>query len=391
MLQPAHTSPLRSLPQPDEKPSTFGPGSFEPQAHFYPRVLNAQIHPLVSTFFALGNERLAARFAHLHPETSQEAVLALFRSEPRHFRWGGADLLHVTTANGNRRVVVIETNSCPSGQKSMPRVDETQEQAGYRLLLEGVFLPMLERRATPAGELAVIYDKNRMEASGYAASLADVTGEPVHLVPFYADDPDPPARFDAHGLLWVRVDREWRPIRAALRYVTQRPWSRIPPVTRTVLLNPVLVCLAGGRNKLLAAKAYDVLNGEMQATGLRLWSPETFWGVSKAEVPLWVRRLGGFAVVKDPYSNAGQGVYTVTCAEELDEFMNAPSRYDRFIVQALIGNASWTSRGTSGRYFHVGTVPDRHGHIHVADLRFMIGAGPTGFFPVALSAWQQNR
>ncbi|MFT5359132.1 MAG: hypothetical protein ACI9KE_006375, partial [Polyangiales bacterium] len=26
---------------------TFGPGDFEPERHFYPRVLNAQIHPLV--------------------------------------------------------------------------------------------------------------------------------------------------------------------------------------------------------------------------------------------------------------------------------------------------------------------------------------------------------
>lgn len=31
----------------------------------------------------------------------------------------------------------------------------------------------------PCGALAVLYDKNKMEASGYAAALADLTGEQV--------------------------------------------------------------------------------------------------------------------------------------------------------------------------------------------------------------------
>ena len=41
----------------------------------------------------------------------------------------------------------------------------------------------------------------------------------------------------------------WSPVRAALRYVTQKPWNRIPALTKTFMYNPVLACLAGGRNK----------------------------------------------------------------------------------------------------------------------------------------------
>jgi hypothetical protein len=41
----------------------------------------------------------------------------------------------------------------------------------------------------------------------------------------------------------------WTPVRAALRYVTQKPWNRIPALTRTFMFNPVIACLAGGRNK----------------------------------------------------------------------------------------------------------------------------------------------
>ena len=34
----------------------------------------------------------------------------------------------------------------------------------------------------------------------------------------------------------------------------------------------------------------------------------------------------------------------------------------------------------------MGTVPDRHQRIFVADFRFMVGSSPDGFFPVALYA-----
>ena len=362
------------------------PGSFDEEAHYYPKVLNALIHPMVRYFLSLGNDRIIERYCHLHPEVQPAAVGAALGTPTRHFRWGGADLFHVTNEQGIRRMMVVETNSCPSGQKSMPRYTEDDEQAGYRLLLERSFMPMLRRRALPSGGLAVIYDKNPMETTGYARALADLTGETVHLVPFFDGDPDPSARFD-DGVLHVRDESgDWQPIRAAFRYVTQRPWNRIPAVTRTAIFNPVLACLAGGRNKMLAAKAYDLHNATLAPTGLRVRTPDTIWDVSKNEVPLWVQRMGGVAVVKDPYSNAGQGVYTIASPEELAAFMARDYRYERFIVQALVGNSGWSSTGRDGRLYHVGTVPNRKGEIHVADIRFMVGAAPEGFFPVAVYA-----
>lgn len=368
------------------KPKVVLPDSFEPQRHFYPRALNAQIHPLVRYFMGLTNERIIKRFCHLHPEVTPEAIGAVLEQEPTHFRWSGADLFVTATEEGRRQLVVIETNSSPSGQKSMPVQNDGEEQAGYAKLLRKAFLPMLKRRGLPVGGLAVLYDKNLTEASGYAATMADLTQEPVHLVPYFDGAEDPHARFTEDRVLEVRSEGEWIPIRGAFRYVTQRPWNRIPMVTRTAILNPSLVCVAGGRNKLLAAKAYDFYNAELRANRLAIRTPETIWDVALKEIPFWVQRMGGVAVIKNPYSNAGQGVYTITNAEELARFQATEHHYDRFIVQALIGNSGWTSRSAEGRLYHVGTVPDRRSHIFAADLRFMIGGGHGGFFPVAIYA-----
>lgn len=367
------------------------PGEFDPQKHFYERVLNAQIHPLVRFFFNLGNERIAERYCHLHPEADPQAVRRLLGTSPGYFRWGGADLFVTASRAGIRRIVIIETNSCPSGQKSMPRIAEADELAGYRLLVEHTFLDLMSTRVLPPGELAVLYDKNLMEASGYAATMAELTQEPVHLVPYYDGDYGRTARFDDGVLEVLAEDGRWVPIRAAMRYVTQRPWNRLPPVSRTAILNPVIACLAGGRNKLLAAKAYDLLNAKLAKDGLKIHVPETIWDASKREVPLWIDRMGGIGVVKNPYSNAGQGVYTITSQAELDRFMASEQHYDQFIVQALIGNSSWSSSAEQGRLYHVGTVPDPKGHIYVADLRCMAVAGQGGFRPAAIYARRARR
>jgi hypothetical protein len=360
-----------------------GPGSFEPERHFYTRVLNAQIHSMVRYFFNLNNQRIVARYCHLNPTVDADRLTALLATRPQMFRWAGCDLFHVTTERGRRQMVVIETNSCPSGQKSMPLYEEHDELGGYRTLVQRTFLPLLRSKRMPKGQVAVLFDKNIMESSGYAAALADLLGEEVLLTPCFADDPDPDYRF-VDGVLEVRRGGDWIPIRCAFRYVTQRPWSRIPVATKTLILNPVLCCLAGGRNKAVAAKAYEFFNAELEGSGLAINTPETIWDVSRREIPLWVRTLGDHAVVKNPYSNAGQGVYTITSQAELDAFLESEQRYDQFIVQSLIGNYKWSSSTKSGKLYHVGTIPNRSNRSYVADLRMMVSAGDDGFRPLAI-------
>ena len=360
------------------------PDSFEQEEHFYPKALNSVLHPMVSHFFNFDHDRIIKRYSHMNPQIDTKILEEILKYQCKHFFWGGDDLFYVTTESANRKMVVLETNSCPSGQKSMPPRTDADDYRGYRYLIENSFIPQLKKKRLPKGALAVIYDKNYMENSGYASTIADITGEQVYLIPHF-DKEEQYVSFE-NGIMILNKSGAKIPIRAAFRYVTQKPWNRIPATTKTFIFNSTLVCLSGGRNKLLANKAYELYNSEIAESGLKINVPETIKDISKVEIPLWVRKFGGKAVIKNPYSNAGQGVYTITNEQELENFMEGDYPYDQFIVQSLIGHFDWSSVSEEGKYFHIGTVPNKKGNIFIADLRVMVYSSPKGFFPCAMYA-----
>lgn len=360
--------------------------TFISEQHYYNKVLHAQMHELVKFFFNMDRERVAERFCHLNPSVDKEKLLLWLKYKPKYMQWSGTDLFNVTTEKGVKRMVVLETNSSPSGQKSMPLLNENEDMGGYKRLIEQSFLPFVRSRRTIPGAFAVVYDKNEMEASGYAITLANLVNEDVYLVPFFNNDPNPSVRFK-NEIMQVRDElEEWHDIKAAYRYVTQKPWNRIPVKTKTLIYNPIIACLAGGRNKRMASKAYEIFNSELKDANLKIRRPETINDVKFNEIPLWVDRFNGHAVIKNPYSNAGQGVYTITSERELKKFMDEEHDYDDFIVQMLIGNYHWSTNSTEGKYYHVGMVPNKKNNIYVADLRFMIASTEDGFLPVAMYA-----
>lgn len=222
-------------------------GDFEPERHFYPRVLNANIHPLVASFFSLGNERILARYTHLNPQVNAEALKELLAYRPKFFQWAGtvtniplfiavlsptmegarintngqlskgSDLFNVTTASGQRQMIIVETNSCPSGQKSMPLLSDPEEYGGYGVVIEHTFKEMIMQADKSLGDLAVVCDKNMMEASGYAAVMAEATGERVWLAEYYWEDPDPPVKWE-DGVMYLRDEKKGtKPIYSLVR------------------------------------------------------------------------------------------------------------------------------------------------------------------------------
>lgn len=102
-------------------------------------------------------------------------------------------------------------------------------------------------------------------------------------------------------------------------------------------MNQIISCIAGGRNKIMAAIAYDLYNSELAGTGLAIRTPQTINNVTRNEIPFHIKSFGGRGVLKVPYSNAGQGVFTITNKTELNAFMGQQFHYDKAcIVQLLL-------------------------------------------------------
>lgn len=171
----------------------------------------------------LSIDAIVARFSHLNPDIDVDALKQILTTKPKFFHWSGADLFNVTNARGARQMIVVETNSCPSGQKSTPAVDSNLDENGYKNLCEKTIKArIMEAEAEgklPEGGLAVVYDKNPMENKGYAAALADAMGEPVWLVEYYHYDENPPVEFRGNVMHVRDEGGKWHPIRAAFRYV----------------------------------------------------------------------------------------------------------------------------------------------------------------------------
>ncbi len=364
------------------------PGSFISENHWYPKALNATIHPMVNFFLNLSKERIIARYCHLHPRVHKSKLKEILAYQCKYFLWSGADLINSTSAEGLRQMVIIENNSCPSGHKSMPLLDDNKEDGSYRLLIERTFKPLFKKRQGVSemnGKLGLIYDKNHTENSGYAAVIAEVFQEDVLLIPFY-DDKDKNHIKIKDGIIHVLYNGEWIPLRGVFRYLTQKPWNRLPLECKTKILNPIIACLAGGRNKMVAAKAYDIYNTEIEGYGLRINIPETIWDISKAEISLWIKSLGGHGVIKIPYSNAGQGVFTIVNERELNDFLEKDIEYEKFIIQSLIGNYNWSSVNSEGKFYHVGTIPNLKEESFVTDLRMMVSSTAVGIRPLCIYA-----
>lgn len=368
------------------------PGTFQHHLHEYPKVHQRILHPVVQSFFQLTHQQLIDRYCQLKPSVLPGVMQKIVKYQPSYYRWAGADLIPGTDREGKRQMILIENNSCPSGQKSMPLLHADLAQGGYRTLIEGSFKPFfLATNRIREGALVVVYDKNLMETSGYAAVMADVFQEPVYLVPFMDEVGHAYIRY-RRGRMEIKAEGpSWVPVKAAFRYVTSRPWNRIGVDTSTPIFNPVIACVAGGRNKLVAAKAYASYNAKLQTTGLQIFAPETICDLRKEDITKWVKHFGGKAVIKEPYSNAGQGVYTIVHDAELKALMQKEFAYTRFIVQRLIGHPQWDGHKHSGTYDQTGTLPDREGSRYVFDLRMMICATPEGFKPLCLYSRSASR
>lgn len=356
---------------------------FNAQENFYDKVLSSNLHPLIQFFLNLTKDQIVARYCSFNPQVSEVSLKKWLSYNTKYFKWAGADLMHVTSSRGKRKMVLIEVNSCPSGQKSMPFLPIESASDRYKKFIKNTFLPYIEE----AKNIGVLFDKNPMENEGYAKAISSLTSQPVYLIPCFEDGWQKNIRTNnSEQKIEILYNKDWIGLDAIFKYVTQSPWKRIPFNSKTKIFNPIVACLAGGRNKLVAARAYEIFNAELKQDNLKIDVPKTVLEVNKNEIPLVMKSLGGKAVIKVPYANAGQGVFTIINEQELEKFLKIDFSYEKFIVQELIGSSHWSLLAANDELYHVGTVPDKNGDKFVYDLRFMVANNSGGFMPNALYA-----
>jgi hypothetical protein len=355
------------------------PGIFNESDHLYECVLNKKMHKIVEYFFSLNKNEYIDIYCKKYNNRyiNKKILYEMLLYKPKYFHWSGVDLLNINNFEDDNinNMIILETNSCPSGQKSMPNIIPG---LGYENLMK-IFINIVnnlsKQKKIPDGVLAIIYDKNYLEVSGYAKKLANISNENIYLTESYNNDKNQSIKWDNDGIMYIFDNYgKWIKVRAVFRYVTQQPWNRIPINSKTFIFNSILSCIAGGRNKLLAHKAYEELNNnELVNSGLKIRIPSTICDLTINDIDSIIKDMNYRAVIKIPYSNAGQGVFTIHDIEEYRECMKniVETKYEKFIIQELVDS--------------VGTV-SLNNEIYVWDLRFMINSSEDGYKPLALYA-----
>ena len=62
---------------------------FKKENHFYPKVVNAKMHPLVASFFKMSNESIVTRYKQMNPDVNVDALRKLLAYKPKYFKWAG--------------------------------------------------------------------------------------------------------------------------------------------------------------------------------------------------------------------------------------------------------------------------------------------------------------
>ena len=79
----------------------FNPGEFQPEKCFYPKALNATIHPIVKKFFNMKNELIINRYTKLNPTVDADVLKQMLEYKPKHFKWAGEFILYSEWVNLN--------------------------------------------------------------------------------------------------------------------------------------------------------------------------------------------------------------------------------------------------------------------------------------------------
>lgn len=64
-------------------------GCFKRENHFYAKVLNSKIHPVVASFYNMTNEAIIKRYKQLNQHVNADVLREYLNYKPKYFKWAG--------------------------------------------------------------------------------------------------------------------------------------------------------------------------------------------------------------------------------------------------------------------------------------------------------------
>jgi hypothetical protein len=64
-------------------------GCFKRENHFYAKVLNSKIHPVVASFYNMTNEAIITRYKQLNQHVNADILREYLNYKPKYFKWAG--------------------------------------------------------------------------------------------------------------------------------------------------------------------------------------------------------------------------------------------------------------------------------------------------------------
>jgi hypothetical protein len=327
---------------------------------------------LILDFLSLSVDDICKLYCENVKNIEYEDLIKILKYVPKYLFSSGADLMKVTD-RGEEKYCLIEVNSVATGVFGFPMLNS--EYNPYQRIIEDSFSFLIKEIPKGTGVIAILSDQIYKEVLGYCAMLPKILNESVYLIDL--KDMKKAAEYYRVGneYLEIKLNGKWTPIRAAIKYVQDQPWLKMPIISKTFIFNNLLGCLCGGRNKSMANIAYKKLESSLPK-GVNINHPYTESNLTKKQVLKLVEKRG-IGVVKGLYSNSGREVFFLIKDRDIKEFEDTEFEYDNFIYQDLIGHQNWISDYEKTERFC-------HFYDYVYDIRLVISYTQEGFKPISI-------
>jgi hypothetical protein len=299
-------------------------------------------------------------------KNSRETLRYIMNERSRHFILAGVDLMAVENREtGERDFLLLEINSAPGFIYCTPENDAAEY--GYKRLIH----LLLDHTPKDQWDGIVHFSEGKVpvEDRGFFHYYREILKRDVNIL-------------GPRDLEKLSLNREnqleyrGRPITGAIRYIHKDPWNYLAPSVKGTFINSTKVDLCGGRDKLMAERAFD--SCIVHNKKIVLSRPECFTAHTREELEHIILSKEFPLVVKKRFLNSGIGIYFIL-NKDLSVLKELSDKDFPIVVQQMI-IAPGTGINSDFPWEQKGVCIE--GKRYAYDLRVVVASGPDGYKPL---------